>query len=66
MAVGMKFHCCGSLRAPVPELFFNLGIQVELGHEALGIILVIDGQEASLELLSQGQILISIGDGSLV
>ena len=60
MALGMNFRNCVSLLAPVPGLLVYLGIDVKLGQEGLDIILVIDVQKASLEVLSEGQILVAI------
>ena len=36
-----------------------------MGHEGLNTTLVFDGQEASVEVLSKGQILIAVDYGSL-
>ena len=65
MSMGMNLDCFGSIHAPVPGLITSLVIFVELGHEGLNITLVFDGLEASVEVLSQGQLLIDVGDGSL-
>ena len=56
----MQFDNCGSLRAPIPGLLISLGIDVELVKEGLYIALVLDGQKASLEVLSEGQLLVSV------
>ena len=61
----MNLDCFGSIHAPLPKLITSLVILVELVHEVLNITLVLDGLEASVEVLSQGQLLIDVGDGSL-
>ena len=58
--LGMNFENGGSLRAPVPCLIVSLGIDVELGQEILGITLVLDGQNAILEVLSKVQLLVAV------
>ena len=63
--MGMNLECFGSIHAPVPGLITSLVILVELGHEGLNITVVLDGLEASVEVLSQVQLLIDVGDGSL-
>ena len=60
MELGINFNNCGSLHAPVPGLPIYLDIDVEFGQEGLDITLVIGGQKASLEVLSEGQLLVSI------
>ena len=52
MAMGMHFDSCSSICDPVPGLLVSLGIYVELVHEVLDIILVLDGQNSTLEVLS--------------
>ena len=56
----MHFENCGSLCAPVLGLLVSLGIDAELGQDILDTTLVLDGQKASLGLLIQGQILVSV------
>ena len=56
----MKFVNCGSIYAPVPGLLVSLDIDVELVQEGLDITLVLDGHKASLEVLSEGQIIIDV------
>ena len=51
MALGVQFSSCGILRDPIPGLLFSLGIYAELLQEGLYIMLVLDGQKASLEVL---------------
>ena len=63
--MGMNLDYFGSIHAPVPGLITSLVILVELGHEVLNITLVLDGLEANVEIISQGQLLIDVGDGSL-
>ena len=65
MYMGMNLDCCDSIHAPVPNLLVSLGIYVDLGHEVLDITLVLDGQDNSLEGLSQGRLTIDVGPGSL-
>ena len=60
MALVMHFDSCGILRAPVLGPIFSLGIYIELVHEGFDIILVIDGQKVSLEVLSDGQLLVAV------
>ena len=48
------------LRAPVPVLLVSLCIDVELGQEVLDINLVLDGQKAILEVLSEVQLLVAV------
>ena len=52
MTLGIHFDNCVSICAPVPGLLVSLGIYVELVHEVLDIILVLDGQNSTLEVLS--------------
>ena len=54
----MHFDYLGSLHNPVPSLLVSLCIYVELGYEGLDVILVLDSQEADLEVLIQGQIIL--------
>ena len=53
MAMGMRFGCCDSLRYYVSSLLVSLGIYVELGHEYLEIMLVLDGKETIPEFIIQ-------------
>ena len=54
------FGCCDIIFAPVTGLLVYLEIQVELVHEVLDIILVLDGQEDRLEALIQGPIIVAL------
>ena len=56
----MQFDNCDSLCATVPCLIIYLEIDVELGQEGLGIALVLDGHKASLGVLSDGKILVTV------
>ena len=56
----MNFDICGSIRAPVTGLIASIGIGVELVQDVLDITLVLDNQKASLEVLSEGQLLVDI------
>ena len=60
MALGSHFDNCGSFCAPVPGLLVYLVIYVESGKEILDITLVLDFQKASLEVLSDGQIIVAV------
>ena len=60
MAFGINFDNCVSLHAPVPVLLVSLGMNVELGQKGLYIVLVLDGQNTSLEVLSEGHIIIAV------
>ena len=63
--MGINLDYFGSFHSPVPGLITSLVILVELGHDGLDITLFLDGLEASVEVLSQVQLLIDVGDGSL-
>ena len=65
MAMEMQFEYFCSAHDPVPGLLVSLGIYVDMVNEGLDIILVLDGQEYILEVLSQGRIIVGLGDGSL-
>ena len=56
----MYFDNIGSLCAPVPGLLVSLDIYAEFGQEGLDIILVLGGQKASLELISEGQLIVDV------
>ena len=56
----MYFNNWGSLCAPVPVLLVSLGIDVELVQEDLYITLVLGGQKASLEVISEGHIIVTV------
>ena len=60
MALGVHFENCGSLCDHFPGLLFFLVIYVKLGKEGLGITLVLDVYKSSLEVLSEGQIIVSV------
>ena len=60
MALRMHFGSFGSLCAPVLGLIVSLGIDVELGQEVLDISLILDGNNFSLEVLGQGQLLVAV------
>ena len=60
MNLGVHFDNFGSLYASVPGLLISLGMYVELGKKILEITLVLDGQKASFEVLSGGQILVAL------
>ena len=60
MALGVNFDGFGSLCAPVPGLLVYLFIDVELVQEGLEVTSIIDGYKASLELLGEGQIIVSV------
>ena len=60
MSLGMYVESCGSLHVPLPGLLFYLIIYVELGQEGLEITLVLDEHKSSLEVLSEGHILVDI------
>ena len=62
----MHFDNCGSLFAPLPGLLLSLGIDVELGREELEITLVPDGYKASLEVLSEVQLLVAVSLNSWI
>ena len=56
----MRFENFGCLRAPVPGLIVSLGIDIELVQEGLDISLILDFHKASLEVLSEGQLLVAV------
>ena len=58
--MGIHFDNCGSLCALFLGLLVSLVIYVELVQEGLDITLVLDDQKASLEVLSEVQMLVSI------
>ena len=58
--LGIQFDKCGSIRSFVPGLLVSLGIDVEMGQEGLDIALVLDGQNSSSEVFSEGRILVSV------
>ena len=60
MALGMHFDCFGILCTPVPGLLICMGINVELGQEGLDIALILGGYKASLEVLGEGHILVTV------
>ena len=60
MDLVVHFGNYDSLRAPVTGLLVYLGIDVELGKEGLNITLVLNVQKASLEVLSEGQLLVDV------
>ena len=60
MSLGTQFENFGVLRSPVPVLLVSLGMNVELGQKGLYIVLVLDGQNTSLEVLSEGHIIIAV------
>ena len=64
MSMGVHSDYCVSLRAPVLVLLITVDIYVELVHEGLGIILVLDGYQSIIEVLSQVQLLVDIGSAS--
>ena len=55
MALGIHLDNIDSLHDPVPSLIVSLIIDVELGKEVLDITLIIGGQKAIIEVLSEGQ-----------
>ena len=57
---GVHFDNCGSLHDPVPGLIFSMGIYDELVQEGLGINLVFDEQKNIIEVLSEGQLLVTV------
>ena len=65
MSMEMTYGYFGSAHAPVPALLVTLGIYVDMVNEGQDIIFVLDGQEYILEFLSQGHIIVGLGDGSL-
>ena len=60
MALEIHFENCVSIRAPVPGLLVTLAIDVELVKKGLGITLVLCGQKASLEILSDSQLIVDV------
>ena len=60
MAFGMHFDNCGSICDPVPGLLVSLGVYVEFLQEGLNINLVLYFQKTSLEVLSEGHLLVSV------
>ena len=58
--LGIQFDKCSSIRSFVPGLLVSLGIDVELVQEGLDIALVLDGQNASSEVFSEGRILVAV------
>ena len=60
MALGLHFGIYDSLCAPLTVLPFSLGFYVEMLHKGLDITLVPDGQKFSLEVLSEGKILVVV------
>ena len=60
MVLWIHFDICGSLRALFPGLFVYLGIDFEFGKELLDTTLVLDDHKASLEILSEDQIIVSV------
>ena len=60
MDLGTSFDNYGSLHASVPGQLYPLSIDVELGQECLDIALVLDEQRASLEVISEGELLVAV------
>ena len=60
MALGMHFDSFGSLYEPVSGLLVFLNFFVELVKEGLDIALILDGYKASLEVLGEGRLCVSI------
>ena len=60
MALGMNFDNCSSLHDPIPGLRFSMRIFVELEQEGLDTTLVLDGNKASLEVLSEDYLLVAV------
>ena len=60
MNLGVHFDNFGSLHAPVLGLIVSLGIYIELVQEGLGITLVQGDQKNILEVLSEGQLLVTV------
>ena len=57
MALRMHFENCVSFRVPFLGLLVSMGIDVKLGQEGLDITLILDGQNTSIEVLSEDQLL---------
>ena len=55
----MHFENCSSIYTHVPVLLVSLVIDVELVQEGLDITLILYGQKDSLELLSEGHIIVA-------
>ena len=60
MALGVYYDNCVILHDPVPGLLVSQYIYVELVQEGLDIDLVLDGQKASLEVLSEDHIFVAV------
>ena len=60
MVLGMHFDSFGSLCVPVPGLLVYLGIDSGLVEEVLGITLILDVYNSSLEVLCEGHILVAV------
>ena len=58
VVLSKKIDNCGSLCESVLGLLFCLGIYIVLGQRGLDITLVLDGQNASLEVPSECQRLV--------
>ena len=56
----MHFDNCGSIRAPVPNLLVSLDVDVELVQEGLDITLFTDVHKATLEVLGEVHLLVSV------
>ena len=59
MSLGVHFDNCGSLLSPVPGLLLSLVIYAKLIQEGLDITLVLDVQNSSLEVFSEGLVIVA-------
>ena len=60
MALVMHFKSFGSLCALILGLLFYLGIDVELVWQGLETALIFNGYKSILEVLGEGQIIVSV------
>ena len=59
-ALGIQSDDCGSLHAPFPGLIFSVVVDVELVQEGLDITLFTDVHKATLEVLGEVHLLVSV------
>ena len=59
-ALGIQSDDCGSLHAPFPGLIVSVVVDVELVQEGLDITLFTDVHKATLEVLGEVHLLVSV------